>query len=107
MKKFTGSLMTAFLLFILMPATMNAATEPIATTATATNTTVESAQAQALTTRLAEIKAMDKSNLKSSEKKQLRKETRAIKSELKALSGGVYLSAGAIIIIVLLLILLL
>ena len=107
MKKFTGSLMTAFLLFAFMPASLTAATEPMATTTSASTATVESAEANALLARLAEIKAMDKSNLKSSEKRQLRKETRAIKSELKALSGGVYLSAGAIIIIVLLLILLL
>lgn len=98
--------MTAFLLFAIMPASLTAATEPIATTS-ATTATVESVEANALLARLAEIKAMDKSNLKYSEKRQLRKETRAIKSQLKALSGGVYLSAGAIIIIVLLLILLL
>lgn len=107
MKKFTGSLMTAFLLLAFMPATVKAATEPMATTATATTTAVESAQANALLTRLGEIKAMDKSNLSASEKKQLRKETRSIKKELKALSGGVYLSVGAIVVIVLLLILLL
>lgn len=107
MKKFTGSLLTAFLLLAFMPTSVKAATEPMATTAPATTATVETAEANALIARLAEIKAMDKSNLKASEKKQLRKETRAIKSQLKALSGGVYLSAGAIIIIVLLLILLL
>lgn len=107
MKKFTGSLMTAFILIAFMPASVKAMTEPVATTATAPTATIESAEANALMARLAEIKAMDKSNLKSSEKRQLRKETRAIKSQLKALSGGVYLSAGAIIIIVLLLILLL
>ena len=107
MKKFTGSLMTALLLLVLMPATMNAATEPVATTTAATTTKVEAQQAQTLITRLGEIKAMDKSKMSFSEKKQLRKETRAIKSELKALSGGVYLSVGAIVVIVLLLILLL
>jgi hypothetical protein len=57
--------------------------------------------------RLEEIKAMDKSEMKSSEKKELRKEVRAINASLKSSNGGVYLSVGAIIIIVLLLILLL
>lgn len=57
--------------------------------------------------RLEEIKAMDKSEMKSSEKKELRKEVRAIKSSLKSSGGGVYLSVGAVIIIILLLILLL
>jgi hypothetical protein len=57
--------------------------------------------------RLDEIKAMDKSSLNSSEKKELRKEVRSIKADLRTTGGGLYLSVGAIIIIILLLILLL
>lgn len=57
--------------------------------------------------RLEEIKALDKSNMNSVEKKALRKEVRTIKASLKASNNGVYLSVGAIIIIILLLILLL
>jgi len=57
--------------------------------------------------RLEEIKAMDKSEMKYSEKKELRKEVRAINATMKSSGGGVYLSVGAIIIIVLLLIILL
>ena len=57
--------------------------------------------------RLEEIKAMDKSSLNSAERKELRKEVRTIKADLKSSGNGVYLSVGAIIIIVLLLILLL
>ncbi len=57
--------------------------------------------------RLDEIKTIDKSTLTSPEKKELRKEVRAIKASLKSTGNGVYLSVGAIIIIVLLLILLL
>lgn len=45
--------------------------------------------------------------MKYAEKKELRKEVRAIKTTLKSSNGGVYLSVGAILIIVLLLILLL
>lgn len=60
-----------------------------------------------LTARLLEIKAVDKSTLNFSEKRQLRKETRSIKNELRQINGGVYLSAGAIILIALLLIILL
>jgi hypothetical protein len=55
---------------------------------------------------LNEIKALDKSNLSSLEKKELRKEVLSAKKQLKELSGGVYISIGAIIIIILLLILL-
>jgi hypothetical protein len=57
--------------------------------------------------RLEEIKAMDKSSMSRVEKKELRKEVRAIKANLQSSGKGVYLSVGAIIIVVLLLILLL
>ena len=57
--------------------------------------------------RAAEIKEMDKSNLSRTEKRALKKELREMNREAKAVSGGVYLSVGAIIIIILLLILIL
>lgn len=57
--------------------------------------------------RLEEIKKMGKSNMSRSEKKELRKEVKKIKANLKATNNGVYLSIGALIIIILLLILLL
>jgi hypothetical protein len=69
--------------------------------------TAETSEAKTLLLRLDEIKAMDKSNLNSSEKKNMRKEVRSIKNHLRAISGGVYLSAGAVILIVILLIVLL
>jgi hypothetical protein len=63
-------------------------------------------QVARLTNRLEEIRAMDLKNLPKKEKKALRGEVRAIKKEMKALSGGVYISIGAILLIVLLIILL-
>jgi hypothetical protein len=57
--------------------------------------------------RLDEIKAMDMSKLKSEEKKDLRKEVKSIKHNLRDLGTGVYLSGAAIILIVILLIVLL
>lgn len=65
------------------------------------------ARAIQLTNRLEEIKALDKRELSKEEKKALRKEVRETKKELAAISGGVYLSIGAILLIALLLILLL
>ncbi|KDN54599.1 hypothetical protein [Flavobacterium seoulense] len=65
------------------------------------------AEVRTMLNRLNEIKEMDKSNLSSSEKKELRTEVKTIKKNLKATGHGVYLSVGAIIIIILLLILLL
>lgn len=65
------------------------------------------AEVKTMLNRLNEIKEMDKSDLSSSEKKELRTEVKTIKKNLKSSGNGVYLSVGAIIIIVLLLILLL
>lgn len=65
------------------------------------------AEVKTMLNRLNEIKEMDKSNLSSSEKKELRTEVKTIKKNLKASGHGIYLSVGAIIIIILLLILLL
>jgi hypothetical protein len=66
-----------------------------------------SEEAVILLARLDEIKAMDFSDLSSKERKELRKEVRAIKSELRELGSGIYISVGAAIIIILLLILIL
>lgn len=67
----------------------------------------EDPRVQQLLQRLEEIKGMNKSELTRAEKKNLRKEVREIRKEMKKVSGGVYLSVGAIIIIILLLILIL
>lgn len=101
MKKITLYLMATITILSFFPTPSRAETE---------NTTVPTEKveaAQAMISRLEEIKAMDKSNMNSSEKKTLRKEVRSIKKNLTQLNGGVYLSVGAIIIIILLLILLL
>jgi hypothetical protein len=47
------------------------------------------------------------SKLKSTEKKDLRKELRSTKRELKDISGGVYISAGLLIVILIVLIIVL
>lgn len=57
--------------------------------------------------RLEEIKSINRSTLSKDEKRTLRREVREIKKELAEISGGVYLSVGAIILVALLLILLL
>lgn len=63
-------------------------------------------QLEKLEQRLEEIRAMDKKSLSKEEKRALRGEVGQIKKEMKALSGGVYISIGALILIALLLILL-
>lgn len=57
--------------------------------------------------RLEAINAMDKSDLKPSEKRALRKEVRLLKRDLKASNGGVYLSVGALLLVIILLVILL
>jgi hypothetical protein len=104
MKKLSLGLVAAMLLLISTPGSLKAddLTNPVVATEP-----VESAEVTVLVNRLEEIKAMDKSDMAASEKKELRKEVNAIKGELKELGGGVYISVGAIIIILLLLIILL
>ena len=67
----------------------------------------DEALANSLILRLEEIKQIDKTKLQPSEKKELRKEVRTIKSQLKEIHGGVYISVGALILILILLIVLL
>lgn len=74
--------------------------------ATSSKVVSTSANGKTLMLRLNEIKMMEKSNLKASDRKQLRNEVRSIREQLKTADGGIYLSVGAIIIILLLLILL-
>ena len=103
-KKFARITAVAALITITAPAISS----PLDATGLTTEPGKEApAAAQSMIQRLHEIKDMDKTNLTQTEKKELRKEVKNIKKELKANSRGIYLSVGAIIIIVLLLILLL
>jgi len=72
----------------------------------ATTTKEIPAEIQVMLNRLEEIKGMDKSDLERAEKKELRKEVRAIKSEIRSSGNGIYISVGAILIILLLIIIL-
>jgi hypothetical protein len=104
MKKITVGLLTTVVLFALSTqANARMETNPAATTSVAS---VESAKVTALITRLNEIKAMDKSAMTSSEKKDLRKEVRTIKKEVKD-GGGVYISVAGLLLVIILLIILL
>lgn len=105
MKKFPIYLMMILLSLSLSPATIFAAEKN--SPSTATNSKEVPAAVKVMYDRLEEIKAIDKSSMTSLEKKELRKEVRTIKANLRASNNGVYLSVGAIIIIVVLLIILL
>jgi hypothetical protein len=104
MKKLT--LYAMILLVSMSSITTLSATEKDSIVATATTKEV-TADVSKLLTRLDEINAMDKTALNRLQKKELRKEVRVIKSELKEKRHGVYISVGAFIIIILLLVILL
>lgn len=104
MKTHTLSLVITLFLLTFVPSQVKAVTDGGPTPAAIT---VEEAQASVWLARLDEIQAMDKSLMTRSARKELRQEVRTLKANLKAVSGGVYLSVGAIILVVLLLVLLL
>ncbi len=64
------------------------------------------AEVQVMLDRLKEIKAMDKSDMDRSEKKELRKEVRAINTSLATTNNGIYLSVGALLVIIILILIL-
>jgi len=97
--------LVCLMLVIFTPQALPATVNPTSAAPT-TEKPVESAEANQLLRRLDEIKEMDKSELSKAEKKDLRKEVKGIRKELRAVSGGIYLSTAAIVIIILLIILL-
>ena len=106
MKKIVFCLLAACLSFTFLPLQSNTAT--IAEPSTLVDPKpAESAEAKTLLLRLDEINSMDKSKLKSSEKKNLRKEVRSIKDELRDRGPVIYLSGAALLLIVILLVVLL
>lgn len=103
MKKFLYALALVFTLGI-------SANTAFAANKTETKTEMtpeQKVQFDKIVNRVEEIRKMDKSNLTRAEKRALRSELRQMKEQARAMSGGVYLSVGAIIIIILLLILIL
>ncbi|AXP82816.1 hypothetical protein CJ739_3756 [Mariniflexile rhizosphaerae] len=85
---------------------MAAENAPINTTAPTPAPAEIPAEVKVMLNRLEEIKALDKSTLSRSERKELRREVRTIKKDLRAAGNGLYISSGAIIIILLLIIIL-
>jgi 3'-phosphoadenosine 5'-phosphosulfate sulfotransferase len=97
-KFFTRIASLVLLIALALPAS-SAIVEPVVKT--------ENARVEQIAQRLNEIKAMDRTEMTSTERKALRNEVKGLKKEMKSVNNGVYLSVGAIIIIILLLILIL
>jgi len=97
----------AVVMAITLPARANTMAIPDSTLPNSAAGTKEE-RGQQMLNRLEEIRSMDKSTLTREQKKELRKEVKAIRKEAKRDEiKGIYLSIGAVIIIVLLLILIL
>jgi hypothetical protein len=106
MKKLAICIMMTCLSLTLIPLQLNATTKSEPTSVPAPRP-AETPEVKALELRLNEINAMDKSKMKSAEKKTLRKEVKTINHKMHDIGGGVYLSAGAVILIVILIVVLL
>src|ERR1035437_4681272 len=102
MKKVIFCLFVSSLSITFIPNELKAASGPVKTQSSS-----QTAEAKVLINRLEEIKSIDKSTLNKNDKKLLRKEVRSIDSRLRELSGGIYISVGAVILILILLIILL
>jgi hypothetical protein len=72
-----------------------------------TENKLSEAELARMTKRVEEIRDMDKSDLTAKEKKEVKKELRAIKENVKAAGGYIYIGAGTLLVIILLVILLL
>jgi hypothetical protein len=103
MKKTAFCIMALGLSLTFHPLVSNAAVDPV----TSSKGIPDAVYVAGLIDRVNEIKDMDKSSLTATEKKDLRKELRSLKKEVRKNSNGIYISVGAIIIVILLLILLL
>lgn len=104
MKKVMLILMTSGMLFVSSPQQANAATG-IKQEITVQNKAINQQQADALVNRLHEIDNMDKSELTSAEKKELRSEVISIKEELNN-NPVIIISGSTLLLIIILLILL-
>jgi hypothetical protein len=107
MKKLTLCVMTFCLLLLVIPLQLKAAATGSNPVVPDSIEVIKTAEATTLLARLDEISSIDKSNLRPPERKELRKEVRSIKRQLKANSGGVYISVGTLLLVIILLILLL
>lgn len=106
------SLLIAFVLFFTMSTTMVSAGNKHAKSnarksndPAKTENRLSEAELTTLTNRVEEIRDMDKSDMTSAEKKELRTELKEIKSSVKK-GGGIYIGSAALILIIILIIIL-
>ena len=99
-------LKVGFFLMLITVAIPSNSMNNVASNPTGTAAPLNESDASRLTNRLNEIESIDRSNLSLPEKRELRREVKAIKKTMDS-GGGVYISVGALILIIVLLIILL
>lgn len=80
-------------------------TESAATTATV-ESKLSAEELSSLTKRVEEIRDMDKSNMTAKEKRELRKELKATKENIRRDGGYIYIGTGTLILILIILLIL-
>jgi hypothetical protein len=97
------------LLIFTLSSTITFASKKEAKTATAavakTENKLSAEEVAVMTARVEEIRDMDKSNMTTMEKRELRKEVKAIKENVRKDGGVIYISVGTVLLIVLILLL--
>jgi len=73
--------------------------------ATKTENKLSAEEVAVMNARVEEIRNMDKSNMTSMEKRELKKESKAIKENVRKDGGVIYVSVGTILLIILIVIL--
>ena len=106
----TNKMKKSILCFMVMVLSLGTLASPLmaaeGTPATESSVPAEMpAEVRIMLDRLHEIKDMDKSALTRLEKKELRMETRAIKSAMRSSGNGIYLSVGALLVIIIIILL--
>lgn len=71
-----------------------------------TENKISEAELAVFTTRVAEIRAMDKSNMTVAEKRELRKELKGIKENVQKRDGVIYIGGGTLLLIIILILIL-
>jgi hypothetical protein len=71
-----------------------------------TDNKISAEEMAVFTTRVAEIRAMDKSNMTVAEKRELRKELKGIKENVQKRDGVIYIGGGTLLLIIILILIL-
>jgi hypothetical protein len=71
-----------------------------------TDNKLSAAEVTALTARVEEIRTMDKSNMTVVEKRELRKELKGIKENVRKDGGVIYIGGGTLLLIIILILIL-